>query len=78
MAIFLDELACKVDVLFSDKTVDGDEDQLLAFILPGFYFRRLTTAILLGILYILPMFACHYWEYRKVKLDIGRVANHGE
>merc|ERR1719162_2512871 len=60
-----------VDVLFSDSSVDAHNEILLPFIVPGFYFGRLTTAILLGILYVLPMFACHYWEYRKVKLDIG-------
>jgi len=58
-----------VDVLFSDETIRNDAH--VPFIIPMFYFDRLTAALLTGMLYILPMGLCHYWEYRKVKLDIG-------
>jgi len=59
-----------VDVLFSEETIRNEGDSV-AFIFPGLYFSRLTSAALVAFLYIMPMVVCHYWEYRKVKLDIG-------
>jgi len=58
-----------VDVLFSEEAIHNKDG--VEFIFPGLYFSRMTAASLVGFLYVMPMVLCHYWEYRKVKLDMG-------
>jgi len=53
-----------VDTLFAT----GDPDSNSRLFVPG---NRKTTAIVVGALYIGPMFILHLWDYYKVKLDTG-------
>jgi len=57
-----------VDVLFN--TTEKETSQRL--LLPD----RSQTAVVIGIMYVLPMFFIHAWDYLAIELDIGGLSEH--
>jgi len=52
-----------VDVLFNTSEKESEAKLLLP--------DRKDTAICIGILYIAPMLIVHYWDYKKINLDVS-------